>query len=149
MPRHIITHPRSLQFAQSNPHAKHMQTHGHVFCKHVKFFILVNRCTFESTTKPHCSVRIHMLYAHQLPPSNTRIGFDLGLVIPCVASTYAVMEDHKDTPTLRNICSPCWCTSRYMSTIPLYTHRYIGLFNSCWAELSVFLMGMHECARML
>ena len=27
-----------------------------------------------------------------------------------------------------------------MSTIALYTHRYIGLRNSCWAEISVFLM---------
>ena len=32
-----------------------------------------------------------------------------------------------------------------MSTIPLYTHRYIGLRNSCWAEISVFLMVIHDC----
>jgi len=31
-----------------------------------------------------------------------------------------------------------------MSTMPLYTHRYIGLRNSCWAEISVFLMVIHH-----
>ena len=36
-----------------------------------------------------------------------------------------------------------------MSTIPLCTHRYIGLRNSCWAEISVFLMIIHDCTRML
>ena len=30
-----------------------------------------------------------------------------------------------------------------MSTIPLYTYRYIGLRNSCWAEISVFFMAIH------
>ena len=34
-----------------------------------------------------------------------------------------------------------------MSTIPLCTHRYIGLRNSCWAEISVFLMVIHDCTR--
>ena len=32
-----------------------------------------------------------------------------------------------------------------MSTIPLCTHIYIGLRNSCWAEISVFLMVIHDC----
>jgi len=32
-----------------------------------------------------------------------------------------------------------------MSTIPLYTRRYIGLRNSCWDEISVFLMVIHDC----
>jgi len=32
-----------------------------------------------------------------------------------------------------------------MSTIPLCTHRYIGLRNSCWAEISIFLMVIHDC----
>ena len=31
-----------------------------------------------------------------------------------------------------------------MSTTPLYKHRYIGLRNSCWAEISVFLMVIHD-----
>jgi len=34
-----------------------------------------------------------------------------------------------------------------MSTIPLCTHRYIGLRHSCWAEISVFLMVIHDCKR--
>ena len=38
-----------------------------------------------------------------------------------------------------------WCTSRYMSTTPLCTHRCIGSRNSCWAEISVFLMVIHDC----
>ena len=33
-----------------------------------------------------------------------------------------------------------------MSTIPLCKHRYIGLRNSCWAEISVFLMVIHDCS---
>jgi len=32
-----------------------------------------------------------------------------------------------------------------MNTIPLCTHRYIGLRNSGWAEISVFLMVIHYC----
>jgi len=34
-----------------------------------------------------------------------------------------------------------------MSTITLCTHRYIGLRNSCWAEISVFLMVIHDCTH--
>ena len=36
-----------------------------------------------------------------------------------------------------------------MSTIPLCTHRYIGLRNSCWAAISVFLMVIHDCTTSL
>ena len=32
-----------------------------------------------------------------------------------------------------------------MSTITLCPHRYVGLRNSCWAEISVFLMVIHDC----
>jgi len=42
-----------------------------------------------------------------------------------------------------------WCSPRYMSSITLYTHRYIGLRNSGWAEISVFLMVFHDCTYII
>jgi len=47
--------------------------------------------------------------------------------------------------TIKNLRMKIWCTPRYMITIPLCTHRYIGLRNSGWAEISVFLMVIHDC----
>jgi len=38
-----------------------------------------------------------------------------------------------------------WCTPTCMNNISLHTHRYVGLRNSGWAEISVFLMVIHVC----
>ena len=50
------------------------------------------------------------------------------------------------TDDLRHICCHVSCTPRYLGIVTLYID-ILALRNSCWAEISVFLRVIHDCAR--